>query len=55
MPIVKAIAGLGLSVIPTAAWASPPVPGPEAGIGLAAMVLIGAGYVAIKKRIDRNS
>lgn len=39
--------------IATPAFAGSPVPGPEAGVGLAAMLLAGAGYVFLRRRAKR--
>ena len=36
------------------AFAGVPVPGPEAGIGLASMALAGVGYVWLRKRVGRR-
>lgn len=42
-----------LSLVPAPALAGTVVPGPEAGIGLTAMVLIGAGYTYLRRRSTR--
>lgn len=38
---------------PAFAGAAAPVPGPIAGVGVGAVVLIGIGYKALKSRIGR--
>jgi hypothetical protein len=45
-------AGICLGAGP--AIAGLPVPEPEAGIGMAAMALVGTGYLYLKRRISRR-
>ena len=45
-------AGICLSVAP--AWAGIAVPEPEVGLGMAAMALVGTGYMYLKRRISRS-
>ena len=40
--------------VATPAYAGAPVPTPEAGAGLAAMALMGAGYYYLKRRTGRR-
>lgn len=49
--------GFGAMALATAAIAGelpPGVPEPELGFGMAAAVLVGAGYTWLKRRIDRG-
>ena len=43
----------GLAAMATPAFAGATVPSPEIGAGLAAMVLIGAGYAYLRRRSSR--
>jgi hypothetical protein len=53
MPRFDAIAiGIGLSATATPAFAAVPVPAPVAGVGFGAVLLIGMGYRALKRRHD---
>ena len=42
------------TVLASPAWAGSVTPGPEAGIGLGAMALVGAGYVALRRWMGRR-
>lgn len=42
-----------LAVLSTPALAGVIVPGPEAGVGAAAMVIVGAGYAFLRRRRSR--
>ena len=46
------VAGICSAASP--ALAGLPAPGPEAGIGLAAMSLVGTGYYFLKQRLNRH-
>lgn len=51
---MRALAVTILLTIPTAAFAGvPPTPGPEAGVGAAAMAAVAAGYLFLKRRRSR--
>ncbi|APZ99267.1 hypothetical protein BWQ93_12810 [Sphingopyxis sp. QXT-31] len=52
--IMRALAATFLLAMPTAALAGvPATPGPEAGVGAAAMVAVAAGYLFLKRRRSR--
>ena len=38
-----------LAALASPAWATVPVPGPDTGIGLGAMALMGIGYAVLRK------
>jgi hypothetical protein len=44
--------GIALAVTASPAFAGNPVPAPVAGIGIGAVVLVGIGYRALKRRIN---
>jgi hypothetical protein len=48
-------AALGSVIVFTAspAWAGLPIPAPVAGVGIGALAVLAAGYVALRRRIDR--
>jgi MYXO-CTERM domain-containing protein len=51
---MRALATAVLLALPTAAMAGvPATPGPEAGVGAAAMVAVAAGYLFLKRRRSR--
>ncbi|WP_198040384.1 hypothetical protein [Sphingopyxis sp. QXT-31] len=51
---MRALAATFLLAMPTAALAGvPATPGPEAGVGAAAMVAVAAGYLFLKRRRSR--
>ena len=45
--------GLAMLCVASPAFASDVVPAPVAGVGIGAILLVGAGYRALKRRIDR--
>ena len=50
----RIVLGLTLAALasPAVAGVVAPVPAPAAGIGIGAVILIGLGYRALKKRLD---
>lgn len=51
---MRALATTLLLALPTAAMAGvPATPGPEAGVGAAAMAAVAAGYLFLKRRRSR--
>lgn len=48
------ITALSFVAFATPVYAGVPVPGPEAGMGLGAMAIVGAGYLYLKKRLNRD-
>jgi len=53
--VEKIMIGLALVAAATPAFAggAAPVPAPLAGVGIGAVLLVGVGYRALKRRIDR--
>ena len=50
--IEKIVFGLALLGSASPAFAGQPVPAPIAGVGIGAVVLVGMGYRALKRRIN---
>jgi hypothetical protein len=53
--VEKVILGLAMlgAASPAFAGVEQPVPAPIAGVGIGAVLLVGAGYRALKRRINR--
>lgn len=57
--IIMRTSSLFIVALSSAAFSAPvyagvAVPGPEAGMGLGAMAIVGAGYLYLKKRLNRD-
>ncbi len=46
---LRILAAGTLAVMASPAWAGAAVPGPDAGVGLGAMALMGIGYAVLRK------
>jgi hypothetical protein len=51
--LILGLAMLGASSPAFAGLSEQPVPAPIAGVGIGAVLLVGAGYRALKRRINR--